>query len=130
MFNKKKEFRDIDLDFRPHPVSGDIVTLKDVDAIKRSVRNLILHNIHERPFKPDVGSDVKASLFENMGHVEIYQLRQNISTAINRYEKRVKLTDINIKNNSDKNQLDVTITFLIENSEEPYSITVYLKRVR
>jgi phage baseplate assembly protein W len=147
---KKREYRDIDLNFKPHPISGDVVILKDVDAIKRSVRNIILHSLYERPYKSDVGSKVKKSLFENYGTLEIYQLRQSILSAINRHEKRVKLTNINITQdigrrgldaensrqntaiieNIDRNILNIEITFTIENSLDPISINVFLKRVR
>jgi phage baseplate assembly protein W len=147
---RKREYRDIDLNFKPHPISGDITILNGVDAVKRSVRNLVLHSIYERPYKSDVGSRVKKSLFENYGPIEIYQLRQSIVTAIKRHEKRVKLTKINIsenlnqnelnsansRNNSsiisniDRNFLDIEITFTVENSLEPVTVNLFLKRVR
>jgi phage baseplate assembly protein W len=147
---KRREFRDLDLNFKPHPVNGDIVILKGVDAIKRSVRNLILHAVYERPYKSNVGSKVKRALFENYGPIEIYQLRQSIVTAIKRHEKRVKLTNINISEdilryklgeqntafntniieNIDRNILNIEITFVIENSSEPVTVNLFLKRVR
>lgn len=126
----KKEYKDIDLNFKPHPVSGDIQTLSGVDAIKRSVRNIVLHNFYERPFDSDFGSNTRASLFENMGPIEVYQLRENIASALRRSEPRIKLTNINIIENIDSNRLDVDIFFTIFNSLDSYNVTVFLKRVR
>jgi len=130
MAARTREYKDLDLNFRPHPVSGDVNILKGIDAVRRSVRNLILHNLYERPFNSDFGSGVKGSLFENLGPVEVYQLRENISSAISRYEKRATLTSIDIKENLDKNQIDIDVSFLVENTIEPVTVSLFLKRVR
>jgi len=127
---KEIKYKDLDLSFNAHPLTGDINILEDIDAVKRSVRNLVLHDFYERPFESDIGSGVKQSLFENIGPVEIYRLRANILSVIKRHEPRATVLDIRIIEKVDENALDVTIDFKVNNMTEPVSVTIFLERVR
>lgn len=127
---KNNNYKDLDLNFTPHPVTGDINILKDIEAVKRSVRNLILHNFYERPFRSNIGSGVKQSLFENMGPVQVYQLKANIESAIAIHEKRAKLLSVNLIDKSDENGLELEVVFSVNNAFEPVTVNVFLKRVR
>src|SRR5210317_4693 len=77
-------FKDISLSFTKHPVTGDIAKLSDVDAIKRSVRNLINTNHYERPFHPKIGSDIRDALFEPVSAVVANLLARHVEDCINK----------------------------------------------
>ena len=62
-------YKDLNLNFTRNPVTGDVATVTDVNAVKRSIRNLLLTNHYERPFHPEIGSDIPALLFENFGPI-------------------------------------------------------------
>ena len=87
-------YSDIDLDFKAHPVSGDIVTLTDMEALKRSVRNLILTKRYDRPFRPELDAGVHQYLFELATPVTAIKIKNKIEETIRRDEPRVELLDV------------------------------------
>lgn len=125
-----RTFSDLDLDFIAHPVSGDITKKYDEYAIKQSVKNLILTNHYERPFHPEIGSQITGLLFENWSPMLQSVIRQSIINTITNFEPRVKLIDVNVYQRSDENSVDVTITFSIINTETPITIDITLERTR
>ena len=134
--SKELTFSDVNVSFTPHPVTGKLPVLKNADAVKRSVRNLILTNKYERPYQPNFGGNILSQLFElntqddNITSVDRFAIRNQIETAINNYEKRAKVTDIQTEFNEQTNQLNVTIRSQIVNQRLSVDLTISIQRVR
>jgi phage baseplate assembly protein W len=133
---KELTFSDVNVSFTPHPVTGKLPVLKNADAVKRAVRNLILTNKYERPYQPNFGGNIISQLFElntdtnSLTSFDQYAIRNQIETAINNYEKRAKVTDIQTAFDDQTNQLNVTIRFQIVNQRLPVDLTISIQRVR
>jgi phage baseplate assembly protein W len=127
---RKPTYSDLDLDFIAHPTTGDIVIKKGEDAIKRSVRNLILTNFYDRPFRSFIGSNALKLLFENANAITATLLKDAIREVIENYEPRVKLTDIDLNFDYDNNGYNVTMRYIILNREQPVIINLFLERIR
>ena len=125
-----RRWYDLDLDFTAHPVTKDIVLKKDVEAVKRSVRNLILTNPHERPFHPEIGSGITGILFELVSPTTAVVLQSEIRQVITNFEPRVRLIDISVLGDIDKNGYYVTIEFRVINIPNPVTIELFLERLR
>ena len=125
-----RTWSDLDLDFVAHPVTGDIVVKKNVESIKRSVRNLIQTNEHERPFHPEIGSNITGILFELVSPTTAVVLQSSIRQVITNYEPRVELVDIRVIADENRNGYHVTITFEPINISEPVTIEFFLERLR
>jgi phage baseplate assembly protein W len=125
-----RQFIDLDLNFIAHPVSGDITRKYDEYAIKQSVKNLIFTNHYERPFHPEIGSQITGLLFENWTPMLQSVLRQTIINTITNFEPRVKLIDVIVYPKPDENSIDVSITFKIVNTETPVTLDITLNRTR
>ena len=125
-----RRWYDLDLDFVAHPVTKDIVLKKDVEAVKRSVRNLVLTNPHERPFHPEIGSGITGILFENVSPTTAVVLQSEIRQVITNFEPRVRLIDISVLGDIDKNGYYVTIEFQVINIPNPVTIELFLERLR
>lgn len=123
-------FQDLDLDFTPHPVSGDIIPLKDADAVKRSVRNLILTSVYERLFQPKLGSGVTQLLFEPINPSTQIALEGAIKDVLKKHERRCTIISVVAKVNADENGYDVTLTFAIDKISEILTVDMFLERGR
>ena len=104
---QSKAFKDISLSFKRHPVTNDIVALRNEDAIKRSVRNLVETINEERFFNPILGSRVRESLFEVPDNTIRATLKSQIENSILNFEPRVNLTDVIVDHPNDTNDLQV-----------------------
>ena len=127
---KTVQFKDLDITFARHPVTKQLNLLKNEDAVIRSVRNIILTNRYERPYKPLLGANIRSKLFENFDSTTEYVLRKDIETAIGNYEPRADITEINIDQEDDANRLHISITFFIINQSEPVSLNFFVERTR
>ena len=117
-----RQYRDLDLFFGRKPVSGDVNTLTDVANIKRAVRNLILTNVYEKPFHPEIGSGVRDMLFENMTPFVAIMLTKRVEDVIENFDARPDL---------DRNIYELTITFFILNAPtELVEVDMFLERLR
>ena len=125
-----KTFSDLNLNFTRNPATGDVARLTDVEAVKRSVRNLVLTNQFERPFHPEIGSDIRSLLFENMTPVVEVLLKDRIKETIDVYEPRADVTDIIVSGDSDRNEYRVQIEFRVLNVPDPIVVTEFLQRLR
>ena len=124
-------YRDLDLSLSPHPITGSVSVLEDAEAVKRSIRQLVLTNNYERPFQPDLGSNVTAFLFTpSSAPFVTYQLENQIKDTIRAYEKRVDSLKVKVKSNEDLNGFDVQIAFSILQIVEVQEITMFLRRTR
>ena len=109
---------------------ADIVGLYDVNSIKTAVKNLILTNNYERPFHPEIGSQVTSLLFEPATPMTGAVLKQSITQIINNYEPRVNLDQVDVLVNPDNNSVNVTIQFTIINTQTPQQLNLVLERTR
>lgn len=109
-----KKYTDLSLDFKPHPLTGDITQKVNIDAIKQSMRVLISLENFDIPFTPDIKSDMRRFLFENMNAVTKPSLIKRLEWLIKSYEKRVDLVDIIIIPYESDDGFDITITYKIK----------------
>lgn len=130
MARNTRQFSDLNLLFTRHPVTGDVTKKVDEEAIKASLRNLISTRHYERPFHPEIGCQVHALLFENFTPVTVQIMKRTIFDAINKFEPRVTVLEVNIRDKADENRLDLDIIFKINNSERPVTLTTFLSRAR
>ena len=108
-------YKDLNLNFSTNPITSDVTTLTDVNAVKRSVRNLLLTNHYDRPFHPEIGSNVQALLFENFGPITANQLTRTIEEMIANFEPRARVESVECFPLQDRNTYDVRIYFYVEN---------------
>jgi phage baseplate assembly protein W len=127
---RQRTFSDLDLNFTAHPVTGDVARLYDENAIKRSVRNLLQTNNYERPFHSEIGSQIRALLFEPASPVLNTMLKRVISDTITTFEPRVVVNSVTVSSNQDNNSLNVTLVFTIVNTVNPVTMNVVLQRTR
>ena len=109
------------MSFKFNPLSGDLITLKNENAIARAVRNIVLTTPGEKLFDPDFGSSVNEILFENVDEITAVSIQDEIRNCLNNYEPRVDLVDVNVDPNFDENQFDVKITYRIVGIDIPPS---------
>ena len=106
-------FKDISFSFTRHPVTNDVTVLRNEDAIKKSVQNLVKTRINERFFNDLLGLSVEASLFEIVGSDISSSLIEEIKTLLENFEPRIKVLDIIINDTQDYNGLYITIKYSI-----------------
>ena len=123
-------YTDLNLNFAKNPATKDVTRLKDVEAVKRSVRNLILTNRFERPFHPEIGANVRALLFENMTPVTEQLLTERIADTLRVYEPRAVLNDVVVSGSLDTNTYTATIKFYVREGPELIVVQEFLKRLR
>ena len=127
-FLSKVEYKDIPSSFTAHPVTGDLATTKDENAIKQSIRSLIKTRPKERVFRPDIGCNVEDYLFEQMNDVTSNRIRNIIETTLNTLEPRVDLGNITVTPNPDNNEYIITMTYFINGLAEEQYFQFYLSR--
>jgi len=128
---KKSEiYSDFTTDFTPHPDTGDLVRSVNEDSVKRSMRNLIRTNRYERFFSPAKGSDVEATLFENITPQSQAKLQTGIRNLIENYEPRAKLVSVTVDAFPEKNAYVITLVFYTVNKSEPQTLQLPLYRLR
>jgi|TARA_B110000259_G_scaffold136655_1_gene153872 phage baseplate assembly protein W len=117
-------------DLLTSPVSKDVVLLKDEDAVKESIKNLILTDRGERLMQPYIGGNIRAMLFENMTPGTLKLIKDRVTTTIETYEPRAELIDVFVSGDLDTADVSVRITFYIRNAEQPIQLDVILQRNR
>ena len=114
-----KSFKDVSMSFKFNPLSGDLIALKNENAIARAVRNIVLTTPGEKFFDPDFGSSVSEILFENVDDITAVSIEDEIKSSLKNYEPRVELIDVNVDPNFDQNQFDVIISYRIVGVDIP-----------
>ena len=114
-----KSFKDVSMSFKFNPLSGDLIALKNENAIARAVRNIVLTTPGEKFFDPDFGSSVSEILFENVDDITAISIKDEIKNCLQNYEPRVEIIDVNVDPNFDENQFDVIITYRIVGIDIP-----------
>jgi phage baseplate assembly protein W len=133
--NKSKKtvrsfYKDLDLDFTRNVVTNDVVKIEDVNAVKRSVKNLIQTNHYERPFHPELGCGIRELLFENFTPLTGIFIRRKVEEVITNYEPRARLSQVTVNEQPDRNGIEVTVYFYVMNIPEPVSVSTLLQRIR
>ncbi len=128
--NRLPDYADLDLTFTAHPITGDVPIIYGDEAIKRSVKNLILTNFWERPFRSFIGSNAQKQLFENINPLTANLLKDAVEETINNFEPRISKLEIIVKVSPDSNAFLVGLKYIIANRLEPIIQTMILQRIR
>ena len=126
-----RQYTDLDLFFGRKSVSKDINKVTDIQAVKRSIRNLVLTNHYEKPFHPEIGSGVRDMLFELMTPLTAHILTRKIEDVIENFEPRARLISVRAIPNLDRNEYECTVQFFVVNAPtELVDLTLFLERLR
>jgi phage baseplate assembly protein W len=128
--NVVRQYKDLDLNFTIHPVKKDVNKLVNEMAVVNSIKNLILTNHYERPFQPDVGSNVQKLLFDNMDNITAAAIKREIQQTIQNFEPRVSVQTISVVPDFDNNTFNIGMEFYIINRTDPITIQFFLNRAR
>ena len=123
-------YSDIPISFTAHPITGNVKKSINRDAVKNSVRNIILTNHGERFFKPKFGGNVTSKLFENASKFTEFNTARSIRIALANYEPRAEVIKVKVTTDPDTNNLTVSLKFRVTNDPEPITIDVLLERIR
>ena len=125
-----KQYRDLDLFFSKKS-NKDVNKVTDIEAVKRSVRNLVLLNSYEKPFHPEIAGDVRALLFENMTPLTSAVIARKVQDVIENFEPRARLVGVNVTPDFDRNEYNVTVYFYVVNAPtELVEVDTLLERLR
>jgi phage baseplate assembly protein W len=128
--SSSRQYTDLDLNFLIHPVRKDINKHKDEMAVINSIKNLMMTNHYERPFQPDLGSNVRRLLFENLDKITAISMEREIRQVVENYEPRAQIKNLDILPDLDNNGFSVRMEFYIMNMSDPVTINFFLERVR
>jgi phage baseplate assembly protein W len=131
--NRERDYSDLDLDFIAHPTTGDVVRKKGEDAVKRSIRNLVLTNFYDRKFRHGIGSNATKVLFDNITPMTAMYLQNAIIEVITNYEPRARIASrdsVVVRPDIDGNGYTATIEFYLINRMEPVVFDLFLERIR
>ena len=124
-------FKDININFKKHPVTNDLVVSRDASAIKQSIVNLLLTNRGERLFQPEYGSDIRSQLFEPLDYATAANVKRLILYSIQQFEPRIVVRTLTCRPNFDDNGFDVEMTYIITgDAAPPTNIEFFLARTR
>ena len=125
-----RQYKDLDLSFGRNVVTNDVNKLTDVEAVKRSVRNLINTSHFERPFHPELGSSIRSMLFEPITPMTALMLQRRVQEVLVNFEPRIRLVQITANPNIDSNAYDLRIYFYVVGSNELIEVQSFLERLR
>ena len=128
--NISREYRDLDLSFKVHPIKKDINKHIGEYAVINSIKNLMLLGHYEKPFRPDIGSNLRRLLFEPMDNVTSATLEREIETVVGNFEPRVSISKIQLIPDFNNNGYSVNLEFYIVNRTDPVTIKFFLERAR
>ena len=130
MANLQKIYSDLDLTFRRLPVTNDVALSYDEQAVVRSVRNLLLTGFYERPFQPNLGSNLNKLLFEPADQLTSNLIESEVRNVISNFEPRVTVNTINVTISPDENSFNLSMTFFVGNNTRATTVTLLLQRSR
>jgi len=125
-----KIFKDLNLDFQQNSATKDIQKITDVESVKRSVRNLINLNYYEKPFHPEIGSNLRGLLFENITAQISHYMSKQIELLIKNYEPRCRMVEVVNRPDMDRNGYSVSVSFYVVNTPDPIQVETFLERLR
>ena len=123
-------YKDLNLDFQQNSATKDIQKLSDVESVKRSVRNLINLNYYEKPFHPEIGSNLRGLLFENITAQISHYMGKQIELLIRNYEPRCKMVEVSNRPDVERNGYAVSVSFYVVNTPNPIQVETFLERLR
>ena len=123
-------YKDLNLDFQQNTATKDIQKMLDVESVKRSVRNLINLNHYEKPFHPEIGSNLRGMLFEIISPQMTHFIGKQIELLIKNYEPRCKMVEVVNKPNIERNGYSVSVSFYVINTPTPIQVETFLERLR
>ena len=123
-------YSDFDLSFIKHPNTKDVTILRDIDAVKQSVKNLVLTAQGERPFNPLLGSDIRQLLFEPVDDFTAFDIEEQVRITIQNHEPRVNVLSIDVSAEPDNNRFRLSIDFQMITNLDTGSVSFYLERIR
>ena len=125
-----RTFSDLDLNFKIHPVKKDVNIHLNELAITNSIKNLVLTNHYERPFQPEVGSNIRRLLFDNLDAITAANIERELEETINNFEPRAKIHKVTAIAAPDENGYRMKLEFFVLNNTSPITINFFLERVR
>ena len=125
-----RNFRDLDLNFAIHPITKDVNIYKAEYAVINSVKNLILTNHFEKPFQPEIGSNIRRLLFENVDSIIAAQIEREIEETITNFEPRVQISSVVAVHAPEENGYKIRLEFFVINNPDPITINFFLERIR
>lgn len=129
-YERKNIFKDFDISFSNNPITGDIGSKSDVNAINQSVKNLISTNYYERPFNPLFGCNIRGLLFELADPITIEELRGAIKETLQNHEPRIEIIDLFIEDLQDQNAYHINLQYKIISKNIITDFDTVLKRLR
>lgn len=125
-----RQYTDIDLDFRAHPITGDVLRKVGDAAIIQSIKNLLSTSKYEKLFQPRIYSNLRDHLFEPIDNITSSAIQNEIRSTINNFEPRADVVEVNATPDYDNNGYSVSVTFFIVNQTTPITIEIFLERLR
>lgn len=129
-YERKNIYKDFDISFNLNPITGDIGTKTDVNAINQSLKNLVNTNLYERPFQPFLGCNIRGLLFELADPITMSDLKTAINETISNYEPRVSIIELRLDDLSDQNAYNIRLVYNILSSNTVNQFETILKRLR
>lgn len=123
-------YSDFRKDLATSPLSADIVMLRDEDAVKDAIKNLLMTEPRERPMQPYLGGGLKQLLFENITPSTLKIIEDRVRTTIELYEPRAELIDVSVTSNIDDNKVKIVVSFYVINVSQPVTLDLILERIR
>lgn len=127
--SKRRQYSDLDLRLLP-VIKNDIVPLVDIDAVKASVRNIVLTNYGERPFQPNLGANLRALLFEPADQFSNFAITSNIKFALEKFEPRITNIAISVSFSESDNRYTVIVMFRVISLNQNVDMSIRLERLR
>ena len=126
-----RQYTDLDLFFGKKSSNSDIQTLTDVQAVKRSIRNLVQLNVYDKPFHPEIAGGIREMLFENMSPLTAHTIARKVEDVINNFEPRARLVSVRAFPDLDRNSYEVSVEFYVVNTPtELVDMSLMLERLR
>ena len=126
-----RQYSDLDLFFSRKTSNGDVNKITDIQAVKRSIRNLVQLNTYDKPFHPEISGGVLEMLFENMSPITGHVIARKVELVIENFEPRARLVSVSCTPDFDRNAYEVTVEFYIVNAPtELVDLTIMLERLR
>jgi len=127
---RAKPYTDLDLRFKAHPNFGDVVPLRDIAAIKNSIKSILLTSKGERTLQQKFGTNITSYLFEQPDPITLSLLEDEIVRAVTKYEPRVSITEVNVEDRTDENGLFISVSVIVLNTQENVEVELFLERTR
>ena len=124
------EYQDLDFDFTPNPITGDVAKVKNTTSVKRGIHNILMTENSERLFQPEIGSGLKNLLFEPMTDLTTQLLEDEVRSAIDAWENRAQVISIEVFPEEEYNRYRVAVIFRIINNPDDQQTEVLLSRER